>query len=87
LIALVLVLLGVLGSVARADYTAFVTGTARFQQPRYLMLALPAAVALLLVALRGTPGRARQYVAVTLVGVAVLHTVASLLATVGRWYV
>jgi hypothetical protein len=86
-IALVLVLLGVLGSVARADYTAFVTGTARFQQPRYLMLALPAAVALLLVALRGTPGRARQYVAVTLVGVAVLHTVASLLATVGRWYV
>jgi 4-amino-4-deoxy-L-arabinose transferase-like glycosyltransferase len=85
-VALVLLLAGVLFSVARADYTALAAGTARFQQPRYLMLALPVAAALVLFALRGTPTRARPYLAVSLVGVAVLHTVASIVATVSRYY-
>lgn len=84
--AFVLLLLGVLLSVARADYTALLAGTDRFQQARYLLLAVPAAVALVLLALRGTPGSARPYVATTLVGVAVLHTVGSVLATVSRYY-
>ncbi|MEV4419476.1 DUF2142 domain-containing protein [Patulibacter sp. NPDC049589] len=86
-VAFVLLLAGVLVTVARADYTAYITGNARFQQARYLMLAVPAAIALVVVAIRGTPVRARPYVAVTLVGVAALHTVASILATVGRYYV
>jgi len=86
-VAFALMLVGVLFTVARADYTAYVNGSDRFQQARYLMLALPAAVALVVVAFRGTPVRARPYVAVTLVGVAALHTVGSILATVARYYV
>ncbi|MSW50030.1 MAG: DUF2142 domain-containing protein [Actinobacteria bacterium] len=86
-VAFVLLLASVLLTVARADYTAYVTGTARFQQARYLMLAVPVAIALVVVAFRGTPARARPYVAVTLVGVAALHTVGSILATVARYYV
>jgi 4-amino-4-deoxy-L-arabinose transferase-like glycosyltransferase len=85
--AFLLLLLGLLFAVARADYSGAVSGGDRFMQPRYLLPALPVAVLLVLLAFRGTPARARQWLAVGLVGVSVLHVVASILATVGRYYV
>ncbi|MDO9408779.1 DUF2142 domain-containing protein [Patulibacter sp.] len=85
--AFLLLLAGLLLTIARADYSALVSGGDRFTQPRYLLPALPVAVVVVLLALRGTPDRVRPWFAVGLVGVAVLHVLASILATAGRFYV
>lgn len=82
-------LIGVAGLmlvIGRVDYTSRLTGGPPFQQARYLLPALPVAVYVLILGLRGAGRRAAPFVAVLLIAGAALWAIGAFSITLTRYY-